>query len=69
MNYRPMVEINGNEWCGNALVFATREEAEGNVIALMNRWFAVTNTRVDEIDAPVTYRWADGQLFALEVTP
>lgn len=62
VNYRPMVQVNGNEWCGNALVFATREEAEANARALMWNWTAVTDTRVDETDAPVNYRWVDGKL-------
>lgn len=66
MNYRPMVEVNGREWCGNALVFATRQEAEDNVKALMWRWTQVTNTRVDETDAPVNYRFIDGKLERLE---
>lgn len=62
MNYRPMVQVSGREWAGNALVFATKEEAEGNVKDLKWRWLAVTDTRVDETDAPVNYRWVDGKL-------
>ena len=61
MNYRPMVKVESS-WSGNALVFATREEAEGNVRDLARRWMVVTDTRVDETDAPVNYRWINGEL-------
>ena len=61
MNWRPMVKI-GNEWAGNALVFATREEAEDKARELMGRWMLVTDTRADETDAPVNYRWVDRKL-------
>lgn len=50
------------EWCGNALRFATREEAEANVRDLMGRWLLVTDTRVMPSDDPVNYRWVDGKL-------
>lgn len=66
MNFRPMVNVGRGEWCGNALVFATREEAEGNVHALMMNWMQVTDTRVDETDNPVNSRWVDGRLIAVE---
>ena len=56
-----MVKI-GNEWAGNALVFATREEAEDKARELMGRWMLVTDTRADETDAPVNYRWVDRKL-------
>lgn len=62
MNWRPMVEVNGNEWAGNGLVFATKQEAEDNARALMMRWFLVTNTRADETSDPVNYRWVDHKL-------
>jgi hypothetical protein len=44
-------------WCGNALRFATREEAEGNVLDLAMRWTLVRDTRVVESSDPVNYRW------------
>jgi hypothetical protein len=50
------------KWCGNALRFATLEEAEANVQDLMMRWFAVRETRVIESDDPVNYRYIDGRL-------
>ena len=49
-------------WCGNALRFATREEAEANVRDLMMRWFAVRETRVVASDDPVNYRYVNGRL-------
>jgi len=62
MNWRPMVNVSGREWCGNALVFATRDEAEANARALMDRWYVVTETRADETSNPVNYRWVDGTI-------
>jgi hypothetical protein len=57
-----MVNVNGREWCGNGLVFATRLEAEGNALALMSRWLLVTDTRADETNNPVSHRWDRGEL-------
>ena len=66
MGYRPMVEVNGNEWAGNALVFATEEEAAANARNLMSRWMLVTNWRVDETGDPVNYRWTENGLKHVE---
>lgn len=67
MNWRPMVKvINEENWHGNGLVFATREEAEANAKNLMARWISVTDTRADETDAPVNYKWIDGALVSAE---
>jgi hypothetical protein len=60
-----MVNVSGREWAGNALVFATREEAEDNARELMSRWMLVTDTRADETDDPVNYQWADRKLVRL----
>jgi hypothetical protein len=59
------------KWCGNALRFATREEAQSNVQDMMMRWFAVPETRVVECDDPVNCRYVDGRLesLALEAPP
>jgi hypothetical protein len=54
------------KWCGNALRFATREEAEANVRDLMMLWFAVRETRVVESDDPVNYRYVSGRLESLK---
>jgi hypothetical protein len=62
-SYAPQVIADSSgKWAGNALRFATREEAEDNVRDLMNRWFLVTDTRVVESDDPVNYRYVDGKL-------
>jgi len=47
----------GGNWTGNALRFATRQEAEGWVADLAYRWTAVRGTRVVESDDPVNYKW------------
>lgn len=58
MSFKPEVQTNGrDEWSGNALRFATREEAEANVLDLMRRWMLVTGTRVVESDDEPNYRW------------
>jgi hypothetical protein len=68
MSYKPeVIADSSGHWAGNALRFATREEAEQNVRDLMFRWTSVRETRVVESDDPVNYRWVDGHLE--EVTP
>lgn len=62
-SFAPQVKTGeASEWAGNALRFATREEAEQNVRDLMRRWLLVTDTRVVETDDPVNYKWVDGKL-------
>jgi DNA-binding IclR family transcriptional regulator len=61
MSYAPEVQTGGEEWNGNALRFATKEEAEANVRHLMGRWMLVTATRVVESDDAVNYRWIEGK--------
>lgn len=65
MNFRPMVFVE-RTWTDNGVVFATRAEAEANARDLMARWYAVTDTRADETDAPVNYSYATGKLIAVE---
>jgi hypothetical protein len=63
MSFKPeVIADSSGQWCGNALRFATREEAEANVRDLMMRWFAVRETRVVESDDHVNYRWDEGKL-------
>jgi hypothetical protein len=63
MSWKPEVIADGSgKWAGNALRFATREEAEANVANLMSRWMLVRETRVVESDDPVNYAWRDGAL-------
>lgn len=67
MSWKPEVIADGSgKWVGNALRFATKEEAEANVRALAWRWLAVMETRVVESSDPVNYRYVDGSLVAME---
>ena len=56
MSYRPMVKV-GNEWAGNGIRFATREEAESSAHDLAMRWTLVESFRADESDDPVNFAW------------
>jgi len=39
MSWKPeVIADSSDKWCGNALRFATRDEAEANVQDLMMRW-------------------------------
>ncbi|MGH7177296.1 MAG: hypothetical protein ACREJC_07950 [Tepidisphaeraceae bacterium] len=44
----------------NALVFATREEADSYVRDLASRWTAVQAFRVSDVDEAPTRRWVAG---------
>ena len=57
MNYRPMVTTDGTTYAGNALVFATKEEALASARELMWRWLSVKDVRADETNDPVNYRF------------
>jgi len=58
MGWKPEVKAgNDREWTGNALVFATKEEAEGYARDLGGRWLSVTDTRAIAVDEPVNYTW------------
>ncbi len=62
-SYAPeVIADRSGQWAGNALRFATPEEAEANVQNLKQRWMMVTQTRVVESEDPVNYRWVDGKL-------
>lgn len=66
MSWKPEVQTDGTgKWYGNALRFATKEEAEANVFDLACRWFAVREYRATECEDPVTARWTDGKLETL----
>ena len=56
-----VIADNSGKWCGNALRFATKEEAEADVQDLMMRWFAVRETRVVESEDEPNYRRVDGR--------
>ena len=62
-SYAPeVIADSSGQWCGNALRFATREEAENNVRDLMMRWMRVRDTRVVESNDPVNYTYIGGKL-------
>lgn len=63
MSFVPeVVADNSGKFCGNALRFATFEEALDNAADLKRRWFLVTSIRVVESNDPVNYRWVGGKL-------
>lgn len=67
MSWKPEVIADATgQWYGNALRFATKEEAEANVRDLEWRWFAVKDTRVVECDDPVNYQWTGQGLVAVK---
>jgi len=66
MSWKPeVIADSSGKWCGNALWFATREEAAANVRDLMIRWFAVRDTCVVESGDPVNYGYVDRRLESL----
>jgi hypothetical protein len=67
MSWKPEVIADSTgQWVGNALRFATKEEAEANVKNLAGRWTLVRDTRVVESDEPVNYKWTDAGLVSVE---
>lgn len=66
MSWKPEVFIKSeNKWCGNALVFATREEAEQNASDLLMRWYVPIDSRAVESQEPVNYRYINRKLEAV----
>jgi len=63
MSFKPEVQTDdtGN-WYGNARRFATREEAEAQVLDLMMRWTSVRDMRVVESEDAVNYQYVEGRL-------
>lgn len=65
MSFKPQVFV-GGEWGMNALVFATKEEAETSARNLFNRWLSCTDHRAFECNEVVNYKiTADGQEVAI----
>jgi len=67
MSWKPeVIADNSGKWAGNALRFATKDEAERNVRDLASRWLSVRETRVVEWDDTVNYVFTpDGKLEAV----
>lgn len=67
MSWAPEVIADASgKFCGNALRFATREEAEAQVFDLSMRWLSVRETRVVESADPATHTYVNGQLGYIE---
>lgn len=65
-SYAPeVIADSGGKWSGNALRFATEEEAQIYVADLQRRWFLVTETRVIPSSDPVNYEIKDGRISPL----
>jgi hypothetical protein len=64
-----VIADNNGKWSGNALRFATQDEAERYVADLFQRWTLVRETRVVECDDPVNYAIVDGKLQVVSVQP
>lgn len=63
MSWKPEVTTDSSgKWYGNALRFATKQEAYENARGLSYRWFTVRSYRATESDDPVNYTYssADG---------
>lgn len=54
------------KWCGNALRFATADEAKAYGQDLESRWMSVTDLRVVPSDDPVNYKMVDGRAVRVE---
>ena len=67
MSFKPQVQTGRDPtFYGNALAFATREEAERSAQDLSQRWMLVVGYRAIESDEPVNYRYcSDGTLEAV----
>jgi hypothetical protein len=63
MAWKPQVKTLGdpNTWSTNALVFATREEAEASARELFSRWFSCIDHGAVEVDAEATHAFIDGE--------
>ena len=57
ISYKPMMVISDNETCGNALCFATYEEALASAKDLFNRWTVPIDFTVSPSDDTVNYKW------------
>jgi len=62
-----VIADNSGQWCGNALRFATRGEAEQYADDLSYRWTLVRESRVIESDEAVNYVFGPGGARPIEV--
>jgi len=65
-SWKPVVQTDSSgKWYGNALRFATEEEANENAYDLMMRWFAVLDCSAEPSDDPPNYSYINRELKAL----
>lgn len=70
MSWAPEVTVeSGGTWTGNALRFATKEEAERYARDLAMRWTSVRDWRCVEKDERVNYKIEDGRLVYIQADP
>jgi hypothetical protein len=60
-SYKPEMLVAG-KWSGNALRFATKEEAEQNARDLFSRWTTPEDWRVVESEDAIKHVYIDGEL-------
>ena len=61
MGFKYGVQLKGEALAFNALVFATREEADAGGRELLSRWFAPIGYEVIETDDAVNYHMVAGR--------
>jgi len=67
MSWKPeVIADSSGKWVGNAVAFATKEEAERWASDLAMRWTLVREWRAVESDEPVNYAIIDNKLEALK---
>jgi len=63
MSFKPEVQTVGDDkFYGNALAFATFDEAYHNARDLSHRWMLVTDYRAIESDEPISHTYVGGVL-------
>jgi hypothetical protein len=67
MSWKPQVIVSSHgDWESNHLRFETEQGAFAYVRDLSMRWFAVRHIRVVESDDPVSHRYVNGKLKAVQ---
>ena len=61
-----VIADSSGQFCGNAMRFETKEEAELYAKDLMGRWILVTEWRVVKSKDPVNYQIKDNKLTSVE---
>ena len=58
--------LSENEWVANAVVLATKEEAEDYGNTMLFNCILFEDVRVVPSEKPVNYKWEDGRLVRLD---